>query len=462
MGRKTGIPQEPSQSFLDSKLFRVGTRLFLALVVILVFLTLVQCTIKKPESPQWNTQLVVPVINRTYPMDELVHKIDQEGIGIDSSGAVSYSLTKELDTAFLDAGLLATADISHHADERLGLVGINPPQVDPVSVSLSSIAGLASGLPGDSASVAPSSFDLYNDMPPAPSYSQATVASGNVNVVVDNNLDIDLDTTIVEVYDVINAVVVATDTFPSGIPAGQSSSLPVALDGKTVSNTFRVNTHCYTPGGTVDSASSRYIETDLVFPDSLQVSSAVAEVPALSRQYQQSFDIDETDRIDTAVLSSGLLSLSITNATDLEGDLTVSIPDLISPGDQQLTISRYLLNHDSAYVTVNLSGYRIVPSDGTVPQAISTTVSAATPGTAPQHVTVSELDSFVVDLDLSNLQFSSVTGVFSSATASVDTVGRDIDVPTGFDSVQFRSATLALEIENGVDLSGTVNIRLQG
>ena len=49
----------------DSFLIKYFLRLVVALTVIMVFLTLVQCSIKKPESPEWTTNFVLPVINQT-------------------------------------------------------------------------------------------------------------------------------------------------------------------------------------------------------------------------------------------------------------------------------------------------------------------------------------------------------------------------------------------------------------
>jgi len=450
--RKTGL----TEVFWDSLLFKFGAKLFLGLAVIITFLTLAQCTIKKPESPQWNTKLTVPVVNRTYPMEELIGKIDQEGLDIDSSGAVTYSITKDLDTV-----QLSTSDISYVASEQVGTVSLTPPDIDPVTVSLSSIGGLASSLPGDSAFVPSTGFDLYNDMPTIASFLQVTISNGQVDIVVDNGLGISLDTVIVEIYDVANGVTVVTDTFSAAITSGTTGSLPISLDGKTVSGSLRVNSHCYTTGGTVDSASSRYVSTDLVFSDSLEVSSAIAEIPALTRNFSQQATLSESDRIDTASLTDGNLDITILNSTNLNANLTVTIPDIVSPSGQPLMIDRSVLPQQNTVVNLNLDGYRLIPSDLIVPQDIDINVTASVPGTG-QQVEIDQSDSFLVQADLSSMTFGSVTGVFDSATASFEELEQDIDVPTGFDSIQFVSAIVTLEIENGINLPGYLDIQLHG
>jgi hypothetical protein len=55
-------------------------------VVILAFLTLVQCTVKKPEAPSWETNLTVPLVNETWDMSELIDQFDEDYLMTDSLG----------------------------------------------------------------------------------------------------------------------------------------------------------------------------------------------------------------------------------------------------------------------------------------------------------------------------------------------------------------------------------------
>ena len=45
------------------------------IMVVLIFLTLTQCTVNKPEAPQWTTQFVLPLVSRTYEMPEIIDKM---------------------------------------------------------------------------------------------------------------------------------------------------------------------------------------------------------------------------------------------------------------------------------------------------------------------------------------------------------------------------------------------------
>ncbi len=448
--------------WMNRFIFKFGSRMLLGITIIAVFLTIAQCTIEKPESPEWTTRLTVPIVNRTYDMEELVNKIDQEGVGIDQQGNITFSITEALDTVRLDADVLATDDLTYAVAELLGVVSIDPPTIDPVSVSLSAITGLATGLPGDSVvAVSALSFEVINSMPAITNFSQATIASGNVLVVVENNLGIALDTAIVELYDVGNGATLVTDTFPGGIPAGATDSLTLSLAGKRLSNSLGVNAQCHFSDGTIDSVSTRYIGTELIFPSGLTVSSAVAQIPAMDLAFSEQIELGETERIDTATLSTGQLTLTISNATNLSASLSVSIPDLVTEGSP-LSIDTTVPPQGQVQIVRNLAGSQLVPGGSSLPQLVDINVTADLPGSGLQQVAVDQADSLYVQAELTSLTFGSVTGVFSSTEATFDAESFDIDIPTGFDSLELVSAVLTLDIENGTGLPGYLDIQLIG
>ena len=128
---------------LDSGLFKFGTKVGLSLIIMILALTLMQCTVKKPESPTWDTQLTVPLINRTYAMSEIIDKMDQDGIAMDVDSAITFSVGEEIDTVTLDADNLATDDMIYRAIQQLGLIDIPAPVIPPVQLDIMLIAGLA-------------------------------------------------------------------------------------------------------------------------------------------------------------------------------------------------------------------------------------------------------------------------------------------------------------------------------
>lgn len=453
--RKSRRRGDEARDIRDSFLVSFAGKFGLGLFVIVVFLTIVQCSIKKPEAPEWNTQFTVPVINRTYPMEELVEKIDQEGIQFDQDSNVVYSFSDDIDTVRLDTDNLTTDDLSYSVAQPVGSIDLDAPVIDPVSTDYTEIIGLATG------SVPATGFQLSNSMPTIDSYQQATVSTARLWIVVENNLGLDLDQVDVTLRDVTLGSTIGTQSISGGVPSGSVDSLSFVLDGRTISNQFEVQTDCHTPGGTVLSASDKDLAVTARFVDGISVTSAIAKVPAMTREFQQQVDLGESDPVYRAVLSSGQLELTVSNNTALDATLEIVLPDLVQ-GVQPLTVSRVVAPNSSSQVSIDISGYELAPSDSTAPQQISVDVTANCPGTGDVMVTVDESDDFAVTASLTGLEFSSVTGRFASTEATFDPTTQEIDVPKGFDQIELQRAIVTLEVENHVEMAGTVDLVLNG
>lgn len=452
---------DSSAKTVDSILLKLFSRLVISLTVIVVFLTLVQCTVKKPESPEWTTSFVLPVVNKTYDMAEIIRRIDQDGIAMDTLGNITYTISKELDTVRVDSSYLTTSNLNYAFGQVLDTVSIPGPNIPPVFVDLNTITGISASTPQDTVTVAQQSFDLTNNLPLASNYSAATIYSGNANVVLDNNLGAPIDTVILELWDITFNSLLASNSFYSSIPSGSSVSIPLDLSGRTISNRFRIKAHCHTPGGFVTQVSTRGVSTHLDFIGYITVTSATAEIPALSRSFSDQVNLLESDRIDTASISSGSLNLSISNASNLNVTVSLSIPDIKQSG-QSLSLTPNLAPHQTINLNVNLAGYDIVPADASVPQTLDINAVASVAATAPTHVSITQNDSFYVSATLSGLTFDAVSGYFDSVVASFNGISATIDVPIGFDSVQLTTAILTLEVTNSIDLPGDLNIQVDG
>jgi len=449
-----------SINFWNSFFFKFSSKLILGLVVIVIFLTLTQCTVKKPESPVWDTSFVVPAINHTYDMEEIIRRIDQPEISMDSLGNISYSTSQDLDTVYLDQSNLTTSNLSYSLAQQLGPIDITPPSVAPVTVDLSTISGLATALPGDSAVVDTLHFQLYNDMPTIDNFSQATISNGQLIVSVTNNLDISLDTIIVQIYDITFASVIATDTFPAPISSANSANLPIDLNGKTVSNSLRLDLTCYTPGGIVDSASYRNITSGISFGSNLTVSSEVAEVPPLddiSFSEKIGIDLKSGEKIDSANIGQGNLNLNIVNGTALDANLNITIPGIVNNG-VTFSIIQPIPAGQTIILDTNLANYSFIPQNDSIDMNITASIAGSNGG----FVNVNESDSFNVDATIGNLSFNTVSGVFNNDSANFEGINKQLNVPDGFDNITLKTAILTLNVENGIDLPGVLNIQISG
>ncbi len=440
-------------------LIRYGSLLLFAVVVVLVVLTMGSCTIRKPEAPQWDTQFVVPMVSRTYAMPELIRKMNQPGVGFDLDSNVVFSISRPIDTIFLNSNNLTTSSLTYSVSKALGKISLTPPALSPVIVPESQLGGLSVYPitilpPGDS-------FTVPANLPAFSTFDSAAVDTGRIWVVLTNSLGFDLDTVKVTVRDVVSASVVSNSSVAGGIPDGGTDSVLVDLGGKTISNTLSVAAYCHTPGGTVANGNGKQFVVAPNFQGNLVVSAARAELPAISRSVANSLDLQQADVITDATITGGNLTLTITNNTPVRANLTISIPDLKLNG-APFALDTAINGSSSAVIGVPLTGYHLQPGDVTLPQSLPVSVQADIPSTSPNKVSVNENQNFHLDAAISPLTFGSVSGTFAGITDTISPIVTSLDVPKGFDSAQLVSAVLTLQVQNSIGLAGALNLNLQG
>ena len=452
---KAGISSKKKPvNFWDSFLFKYSTRAILGLIVIAIFLTLVQCSIKSPEAPSWNTTFSIPVVNRLYTMDELVDKIGQDELGIDSAGNVSFTVTKSIDPIGIDESQLSTSDVSYNQSQTLGIVSIVPPSFSPLAVNLSSISGLSTALPGDSALVNAMKFSVFNNLPQIQEFTTVDIQTGQVDITVVNNLGVVLDTLLIQLYDRQAGAIIQLDTIVQNFADGDTYVHTMVLDGRTLSDYLRIDVAAHTPGGVVQNFSQKNIQTNMSFGSAITISQAVAQIPALADinlSEKLGLSLDAGEQIDSARLSSGNIIFFVTNNSNLNATLNVSIPSLELSGSPY-TISQAILPHQTLNINTDLADYNLIPFN----DSVEINLAVALPGSGSSQVAVNMADSFSVLASVTNLTFSSVSGIIPDNTTSFDNVSQSLDVPDGFDEISFVSAILSLHIENGVDLPGNL------
>ena len=435
------------------------SRIGLGILVIVVFLTLVQCSVKKPEAPTWTTNFALPVINRTYGMEELISKMDQDEIFVDSLGDVVMAMSTNLDTVALGEERLVADDMGCSFSRTLGAINIQPPDIDPVRVSFGSISGLSGALVGNF--LPPVNFSVTTYMPPAETFTLASISHGSVDCVVTNDLGVSLNRVVVSLYDVAAnpPELLATDTFPNTIAAdGGTDTLPIDLSEVTLSNELAVVAGCHTYGGFINDPPSRWFQTELVFQDGLEASAATAIVDSIAPvDFADTVDLalGVEGTIDTVFLEGGTLSLTLRNETFLPATFSIEIPGLLA--GTPCHVDTVLSAGASAVLVRPLDGYRVVPTGNQL--AIAATASV--PGSDGEMITIDQGNGFDVDVSINDLVIASVVGTFVDAQAAFNEQ-QDLDIPEGFDDLGLNGAVMTLTVANAVDLPGALDITLVG
>ncbi len=447
-----------SESFLETNLFRFGTRAIIGLAIIVLFLSLSQCTVKSPEAPQWTTSLAVPVINRTYPMTELIDKMETDEIEIIGDTAIQIKFEESIDTVFLEQTDLSVPDIGTSISQLVGTIEITPPASGPVTIDLIDIVPIIAAVPD-------TFISLLTDLPPITSFTTATIAFGRVWVVISNNLAVDIDTITIYLYDVgdpLNHVLIDTRSLASTIPDGSADSLEFSLIGKTISGSLRATTILHTPGGVSLRAGAKSLTIEMKFNAPLIISSATgAAVPSMTfadTTLVQLGSVGDPDLIHSASLTTGSLDLTLANTSFFYVTINITIPDL-KQGGSPLTISPVVGPNTSSVLSIDLSSYTIEPSDLTAPQHMELIVEAVTDS---NRVDINQAQSFSATASINSLAFASVTGVFSPNSTTITPISYGLELPDGFNSVEMPNAVIILTVTNDVAMSGFLNLQLNG
>ncbi|MFH1701500.1 MAG: hypothetical protein ABIE07_13050 [Candidatus Zixiibacteriota bacterium] len=431
------------------------SHLICAIVVIIAFLTLIQCTIKKPEAPSWRTNLVVPLANKTWIMSEIIEKIDQDNLTVDENGNPLFLYEKVLDTVIID-GSFSIADISETVAESLGIITLDP--IAAVSFDIN----LTDQFPGLPAGTFPdTSFDINNTMPPLGDFTSATVESGFAVITIDNNFGLNLDTVIVTIYDDVYFSQVTSYSIPGGIPAGTSSVDSIDLAGRTISDQLSAQIHCHAQQQVSFSLSGKSLSSSVGMPEGLDVSSAIAQIPQISKSFSKSVEIDSEHQLETALLESGDLVLEIINNTNIPATLTISLPD-IKNGSIPFQVSQPILAQQRDSVIYSLGGYTIEPLDQIMPQGLIVDVSADIASSGTQMVAVNASDDINVSASLQGFNIAGVQGILAATSTDFDAIEQEIELPAGFDQMQLPAINIVLEIENAVNIPGSFSINLDG
>jgi hypothetical protein len=449
-----GAKKRGRERSVGSGIISATAHILCAVIVIFLFLAMTQCSIKKPEAPSWQTPLVIPLAHKTWDMPELIEKLNQDNLGVDSFGNPVFVYEGVLDTININSSFVIP-DVSQTTAESLGIITLDPPNPTQVGVNLSDYVSLVSG------AVPPIAFDINENLPSLTEYSSATVYHGSEIITIDNDFGLTLDTVIVTLSDIGQGVVLETYQIPGGLEPAEVSVHTVDLSGRTISNQFRLNIHCYTRGALSFSLGGRTLDASVGMPDGLEVSAATAQIPELSRTFSQTIPFESDHEIHFAQLEEGRMILDIRNNSPLTVDLTITFPEFLI-GGISLVANQTVPGNEIRQLTIDLTGYTLAPIDWVVPQSFVVNIAAGFNPTAPELMAVTADDNIAVTAAIHDIVLGEIDGVLASVQTEFADIQQNITIPKGCEGVTFQRGTLVITIDNGINLPGSFSASIIG
>ena len=479
-----------------------------SLFIILIFF-FVGCALDNPDEnklPRWSTILEVPIIQTTVDLNEFLEDslITTYPLGDEGDSIFVFNKTIQLDTVTVGDKLkidpiekdivqyanaididssqtrfaieydsVGLDDISELIDAEIGLINldnIGSQNTDPISfsdampTSLVDIIEAAITASGGSAEVVVDTVALVPQQKTISfdSFTSATVDSGFIDVKIYNNLFIPLGAPIY--VDIKNSI--GTELFQliwnSEIAAGDSSTISHNVSGMTLPGDMLVEVSGTSNGSqgeqvavTIADLSSTF--TINVHARDFNVSEASAIVPSQTIEDTSFITINPSETIvEQAIMSNGALDISVTNNLLLTGNILLKIPSLYYESIDSTLKLNFLLESGSFLLnTVDLDGWSLVMDFEN--QYLDYNYTITTDDTEPNNISISQTDNVELDLNISEIFFSSVSGQIES----------QIVEQSGDINIESESRILSASISNGqmnliVDnsIGGSANVHL--
>ncbi len=395
-------------------------------IFVALLLTMAGCSKYKVASfvmPTWNMQLSAPIFDRTYTLLQMISK---DTVQV-TNGDTTFLLPNSQTQVFTLLRSQTLNGISVGSNLKIGAVPqtnvaqspkdfsiANPPSIHYSAINSSIVTGtvpLVPAIPKQSETITPT--DAFTN------FKTATLSSGTLTITIHNGypaaIDFENGLNLIDA----NGQPINIPVPNNSIPGNQTVALPaVSLAGKTISDqpsvTFTDSSKGSSSPATIQS------DTTISFSASManvHVSSANAIVPAQPDiVIDSSIVIQDGNKVQTASIDTGSVSLTVRNNYNISIPVSLSIPGLSKSG-ASLTRSFTLSpkgTSGSVYSTpISLNGYTLNmadPSTGAPSDSLKYNVTAQIPGSNGSYVNIATTDSITASFQLTGLQLSSFSG----------------------------------------------------
>ena len=478
------------------------------ILIILIFF-LVGCALDIPDEnklPKWSTILEVPIVQTTLDLNEFLEDslIATYPLGEGGDSIFVFNKTIQLDTVTVgdklkidpiekDIVQYASAididssqtifsigydsvgidDISELIDAEIGLIDLNnigSQNTDPISFSDAmpsslvdiieaaiTAAGGTAEVIVDTAALVPQQKTISFD-----SFTSATIDSGFIDVKIYNNLFIPLGAPIY--VDIKNSI--GTELFQlvwnSEIATGDSSTISHNVSGMTLPGDMLVEVSGTSNGSQGEEVAITTADLSSTFTINVSardfsVSEATAVVPSQTINDTSVITLNPSETIvEQAVMSHGELDIAVTNNLLLTGNILLNIPSLYYESiDSTLKLNFSLESGSSSMPTVDLDGWSLLMNFDN--QSLDYNYIIITNDTDPDNISISQTDNVELDLNISDIFFSSVTGQIESQI--VEKSGDiNIESESRIQSASISNGQMNLIVDNSIGGSSNVHL----
>lgn len=435
--------------------------LFLKLTL-LGMLLFIYCSFDPPTAPKWETTLTLPLINKTYHLDEIVE--DEKNLYADSTGHIHFEFSKEIDR-YAVGDKLQMDGLEKSFETSVGSYNINAPEPESIDFIFNEIYPDAESLHGYTIEVPNFTLtDVVKTIPTFDEFSWIVIDTGTVFLELTNNLPLWLGPDLV-----LHLMDAGADTLIGGvslnreIAPGEKIKTAIDASGKKFSNQLEFLLIGNSPGSKgqsveIDAFSSVNLITN--FSD-FSVLEAVAKTPAVNISETQSLAIDDSISITEAVIQSGNLNLVIDNQVPIHGKIIYELSDFFK-NENPYTDSLHISAQSRSQISIPLENLTLRPDfAGVGEQTISFQWTFVTEE-SDEMIHIQSSDNVKANLTSSEIIFSQIQGILNEIEIDIEPFKEDLNFSDELDSVKLENAVIRLEIDNTINLPARSDIVIQG
>ena len=367
------------------------------------------------------------------------------------------------DTSTVSYEPVGLADISEGIVAEVGLIemgNINAASSDPIPLRVLLPAAVVDNLETMLADSGGSAHVVVNSVEMLPveseisfeSFNELALASGFMDLTITNDMFIYLGLPLtVTMLDTFGVELFAIP-WSEEIAPGATSTESVDMSNLTIPGAVLLQVAGTSSGTHGDPVLIDESDLDAGFTVSVAARDFLAEsvwaqIPSQTMEGSTQIQLaDSETRIEEAVFGSCNLTIDLTNGMELTGDLVITIPDLVSSdGDPwEVTLP---LPIDASQYQEDLGGWHLqMEMDN---QQIEYNYAIVTDATAPEFAHLAESDTAILDLLLSDITFSEMSGVIEQQVIS-DIKEMSLLSDTRILTATIETGTMAITVNNSI------------
>ncbi len=169
-------------------------------------------------------------------------------------------------------------------------------------------------------------------------------------------------------------------------------------------------------------------------------------------------ELDQKTKVETALIDSGVIQLTIQNFIGLEADIIFEIAELTRGGSSLIDSFRLSSSPKPVVENIDLSGYILsLPLDD---QRIHYTSTMSIP--SDELLSLSLEDSVTIDVLIDTLRFTSVTGFIDTVEVVIDTVEQTIStLPEEMSGFNFTHVEITIDFDSEITIPVFLDLTLE-